>query len=273
MRIAFLLQPQGPDDLTPRINPVTAEVVARLRDWGVRVDLWVPEAGAVDLFALRPEHDLYVLKSKTALALSLGGALAVAGARLLNTVRSCALARDKIAVTALLAAAGVPVPPSWATGQGARLRPLLAEGPLWVKPQRGSKGLGVRRLRHGAEVDDRLTPADSAGLPLPVFAQREVPSAGRDLKVYVVGDRAWAVEKPWPVRTLEDKVGIPTELPSGIRTATLRCGEVVGLELYGVDFVVAGDGFFAVDVNAFPGFRGPADLPRRLAGYVRERAA
>src|SRR5918992_5263332 len=98
MRVAFLLQPTGPDDLRPRINPVTGEVIARLQERGVRVDTAVPEDGAVDLADVRPAHDLYVLKSKTPLALSLGGALSVAGASVLNSVRSCGLVRDKIAV-------------------------------------------------------------------------------------------------------------------------------------------------------------------------------
>lgn len=140
MRIAVLLEPRGPENVSPRIGPVMAEVVARLRDRGVHVDLWVPEAGGVDLFTVRPEHDLYVLKSKTALALSLGNILAASDARLLNTMRANALARDKVAATALLASAGVPVPPSWAIARANWFRPLLGEGPLWVKPQFGGRG-------------------------------------------------------------------------------------------------------------------------------------
>ena len=277
MRIAFLLEPLAPADSAPRINPVTAEVIGRLRERGARVDLIVPENGCVDLAELRPAHDLYVLKSKTPLALSYGGALAGAGAPAVNSFWSCTLVRDKIAAAALLAGAGIPVPPSWATGQAGNLLPLLAGGPLWLKSQRGSKGRGVHRVCDATALHDALGGAtlwaDPQGLPLPLFAQREVPSRGRDLKTYIVGDQIWAVEKPWPVRTPEDKAGRPAELPPRIREAALRCGRVLGLELYGVDFLVSEAGSFVVDVNAFPGFRGPAAVPRALAEYLYGRAA
>ena len=270
MRIAFVLRQSAPD--VPSVSVVTAEIIACLRERGVWVDLVVPEDGPLDLAEIRPTHDLYVLKSKTPLALSLAGALTAAGARVVNTVRSCHLTRDKITATAVLAASGVPVPASWTTGRATLLRPLLEEAPLWVKPQRGSQGRGVRRLRGLTDLDDCEVPTDPYGLPLPLFAQREVSSDSQDLKVYVVGDELWALAKPFPARTAQDKMGTPAHLPPDIRTAALVCGEVLGLELYGVDFLVAGDRFFAVDVNAFPGYKGAVEASRYLAAYLYERA-
>jgi ribosomal protein S6--L-glutamate ligase len=271
MRIAFLLQRTQPNDPTPRINPVTDEVIACLRARGVHVDLLVPENDPVVLGEFQSLHDLYVLKSKTPLALSLAGALAMAGAITLNTVESCNLARDKIVCTALLAWRGVPVPPSWATGQPSKL-PHLWEGPLWIKPQRGSKGRGVVRVESPAELGLLKPLWDPFGLPLPLFAQAEVPFEGDVLKVYVVGDRAWAVSKPWPVRTLEDKNGRRAFLPPDIEAAAIACGHALGLEIYGVDVLVRGDAFYVVDVNAFPGFRGPPEGPACIADYIYERA-
>jgi ribosomal protein S6--L-glutamate ligase len=272
VRIAFLLQRAQPDDPTPRINPVTDEVIARLRARGVQVDLVVPENGCLVLDDIQPQYDLYVLKSKTPLALSLAGALAMAGAETVNTVESCNLVRDKMVYTAVLAARGVPVPPSWATGHPAMLLPLVQEGPLWVKPQRGSKGKGVIRVASPAQLGLLPMRADPCGLPLPLFAQEEVPSEGDDMKVYVVGDRAWALTKPWPVRTVADKYGRRTFLPPAIEAAARACGQVLGLEIFGVDFLVQGDSFFVVDVNAFPGFRGPEEGPACIADYIYERA-
>ncbi|HEV8634783.1 MAG TPA: hypothetical protein VG370_11165 [Chloroflexota bacterium] len=272
MRIAFLLERTQPDNPAPRINPVTGDVIAHLRERGVQADLIVPENGCVEISDGRPRHDLYVLKSKTPLALSLARALAMAGARIVNTVEACTLVRDKIACTAVLAARGVPVPPSWATGQATSLLSLLDEGPLWMKPQRGSKGRGVLRVESPVGLAPFQTHLDQCGLPLPLFAQREVPSDGGVLKVYVVGDRAWAVAKPWPARTVEDKLGRPASLPPAVEAAALACGRVLGLEIYGVDFLVDGGQFAAVDVNAWPGFRGPADAPTCIAAYLYERA-
>jgi ribosomal protein S6--L-glutamate ligase len=272
VRIAYLLQRAQPDDPTPRINPVTDEIIGRLRARGALVDLVVPENACVDIGDVRPLYDLYVLKSKTPLALSLAGALAMAGARFINTVEACHLVRDKVVCTALLAASGVPVPPSWATGQAAKLLPLVREKPLWVKPQRGSKGRGVLRVDSAAELGLLPPGADPCGLPLPLFAQEEAPSEGSDLKVYVAGGRAWAIAKPWPVRTVEDKLGRPAFLPPAIEAVALACGRALGLEIYGVDFLVCSDGFVVVDVNALPGFRGPAEGPACIADYIYTRA-
>ena len=64
-RIAFFLQRTGPDSDAPRISPLAQEIIARLRERGLWVDLIVPENGPVDLADVRPMHDLYVLKSET----------------------------------------------------------------------------------------------------------------------------------------------------------------------------------------------------------------
>ncbi len=256
----------------PRVSPLTEEIIVRLTERNALVDLIVPESGPQDMADIRPQHDLYVVKSETVLALSVAGALTVAGANVVNTFRSCALTRDKIAATAILAGAGISVPPSWATGQPARLQPLLAEGPLWIKPQRGCQGMGVHRLAGPGELEGQESPTDAYGLPLPLFAQREVPTSGRDLKVYVAGDAVWATTRSFPARTLRDKIGTPVAPPRAIRTAALACGRALGLELYGVDFLVAEERFFAVDVNVFPGYKGVAEAPRALADFLYRRA-
>jgi ribosomal protein S6--L-glutamate ligase len=277
-RIAFLLQRSQTEPSAgsePRLSMVTTEIVARLRDvYGARVDLLTPEDRTLELGHLGAEHDLYVLKAKTPITLAVAGAAAAAGARVINSFESSTLTRDKLATTAVLAASGVPLPPSWATGRPELLRDVLDRGPLWIKPQRGSQGHGVRRLTSTAEFDGAACSArDAYGLPVPVFAQQDVPSGGRDLKVYVVGEQMWAITRPFPARTLEDKLGAPCRVPPMIREAAVACGRALGLELYGVDFLVAGDQFFAVDVNALPGYKGVPEAPAAIADYVYERTS
>ena len=272
VRIAFLLKGSEADRAIPCVSALTEHVIARLWGRGARVDLIVPENGPLDIAQVRPAHDLYVLNEKSPLILSLAGALTVAGALVVNTFRSCNLTRDKVTATTVLAGAGVPVPPSWTTGQPALLQSLLAEGPLWLKPPRGSRGMGVFRLTDPGGLDGQEAPADVYGLPLPLFAQREVASDGRDLKVFVVGQQVWAIARPFPAHTLEEKVGTPVSLRSDIRAAALACGRALGLELYGADFLAAGDRFFAVDVNAFPGYKGAPEASAALADYLYRRA-
>jgi ribosomal protein S6--L-glutamate ligase len=265
-RIGFLLD--AGDGGEAHVSAVSREVIARLQGRGARVEIIAPQSAAHDIARLRPAHDLYVLKDKTPLILSLAGALTVAGARMVNSVDACRLARDKVAATAVLGAAGVPVPPSWATGSAARLRALLDDGPLWLKAPRGSRGVGVARLTSATALDAHAAPSDAHGLPLPLFAQREVPSAGGDLKVFVVGERTWAIVRRFPARTLEDKLGTPVSVPPAARAAALACGRALGLELYGVDFLRSEDGLVVVDVNALPGYKGAPEAPGALAEYL-----
>lgn len=271
MRIGFLLQALGPGNGTPRVSSLTHEIIDRLVERDVLVDLIIPEDRLLDIAEVRAEHDLYVLKSETPLALSLAGALSVAGAVVVNTFRSCNLTRDKIAATAVLAAAGVPVPPSWATGRRGLLQPLLAEGPVWLKPRRGRGDTGVCRVVEPSGLDGHAF-TDTYGLPLPVFAQRDVPSDGEDLKVFVAGSHVWAIRRPYPAHTLQEKMGTPASLASNVQAAALMCGKVLGLELYGVDFLAAEGRFYVVDVNAFPGYKGAAGASWILANYLFRRA-
>lgn len=272
MEIAFLLQDSGSEDHAPHVSSVTRDIIDRLRERGANVDLLVPEKKSIDLSSIRPSHDLYVLKSKTPLALSLAGALAATGANIVNTYRATLLAKDKIASTAILSASDIPVPPSWTTGQPSCLDPLIEEGPLWIKPPHGSRGRGVRRVSTFADMDGQSPPVDAYGLPLSLFVQKEVPSGGRDIKVYVVGRRVWAISRPWPAHTIEDKMGTPASISPEIQSIALSCGRVLGLELYGVDFLVTRDQSFVIDVNAFPGFKGATKVPFHLAEYIYERA-
>lgn len=266
MRMAFLVQRSDLDD------PVAADVIADLKGKGVRADLVLLEEERFDLSDLKPAYDLYVLRSKTPLTLSFAGALTIAGAEVANTVRACSLVRDKIASLPLLAASGAPVPPSWATGGIDLLRPLFEEGSLWLKPPGGSRGRGVRRLTRASDLDGLEESKDPYGLPLPLFAQREVSSDGLDYKVYVVGETLWAIARPYPARTLEEKRGRPISPSPEVRKAALACGRALGLEFYGVDFLVDRDRFHVVDINAFPGYKGVAEAPSYLAVYLYERA-
>jgi ribosomal protein S6--L-glutamate ligase len=257
---------------------VTAETLARLRERGAQVDVLVAGAEVLDVAALtliKPQHDLYVLKSKSPLTHSLAGALEVAGAPVVNSFTASMLTWDKLATTRVLAAAGVPVPASWASGRADRFAPLLDGGALWIKPQHGKSGSGVRRVTHATELGASTEALDPYGFPLPLFAQRDVPSGGRDFKVYVIGDRMWSMTKPWPPPTPGDKSGTPVPLPPAMGEAALTAGRALGLDLYGVDFLVppeAPEAFAVVDVNAFPGYNGLAEAPAALADYLYQRA-
>jgi ribosomal protein S6--L-glutamate ligase len=90
--------------------------------------------------------------------------------------------------------------------------------------------------------------------------------------VYVVGTQTWAISRRFPARTLEEKFGAPAAISATIRDVALAAGAALGLELYGVDFLVAGEHFWVVDVNAFPGYKGVLEAPAAVARYLYQSA-
>ena len=143
MKLCFLLARRVP----PRPSPILLDVFKILRQRGLAVASGIPEEAVTRPDQMRPEHDLYLLKSHTELAQSVAGVLYDQGARLLNPFRSCVITQDKILASRRLRAAGIPTPRSWITGEPARLRPILDETPLIIKPHRGHRGAGIHLVR------------------------------------------------------------------------------------------------------------------------------
>lgn len=245
------------------VNPNLEEMVQELSLRGATVDLIYPDVQTTSLADWRVEHDLYLLKSGTESALSMAGALHVQGAAILNPYPTTVLLRNKIIVTRTLQAAGIPTPETYIAPEPEGLLPFLEEGPLIVKPYRGSRGEGVQIV---------LTPQELAAVPVdgPVLAQRyHQPDPGEaDRKIYRIGDEIFGVKRIWPLRTYQDKYGEPFEVPSELSDIAARCGEAFGLGLYGLDVVISKGQPYVVDVNKFGSFIGVPDAPSRLARYV-----
>jgi len=256
MRVGMLLVKHPPE----RKSPILPEIVSLLRDRGDTVDLIYPDESLTDLSQVKVEHDLYVLKSGTETALSLAGALHAQRANILNPYPAAAALRDKIVSTRALQAAGIPVPETWIARDTRELEPLLESGALVVKPYRGSQGRGVRVVRAPTELS-----GSGEGV---VFAQRYHAPDGPDCKLYCIGDRVFGVRRVWPPKTYEDKLGEPFEVPGELREIALRCGEVFGLRLFGVDAVVSGGRPYVVDMQCFPGFKGVPGAAALLAEQI-----
>jgi ribosomal protein S6--L-glutamate ligase len=258
MKLGILLVRHPPE----RPSPIVPETIRILREWRVRVDVIYADERSFDLAALVPDCDLYVLKSGTETALSIAGAFHAAGAAMLNAYPVAAVCRDKIVSTRLLAAAGVPVPPSWVAGRVELLRDALDDGPLIVKPYRGSQGRGV------AVVTDTAALRTLGELPGPVFAQRHVSRDGLDHKMYCIGGRVFGVRRKWPARSLTEKLGEPFTVPAELNDLVLRAGAAFGMNLFGLDVVFSHGRPLVVDISSFPGFKGVPDAALRLAEYI-----
>lgn len=245
-----------------RSSPVMPEVARLLTEWGADVEVIYPDDRVTDVSRVRVERDLYVLKSGTELALSLAGVLQMAGAAILNPYPACVMLRDKIVTTGVLARAGVPIPETLITSRPGLLAPFLEDGPLVVKPYRGSQGRGVSVVWDTEEID-QLPDLDG-----PLLVQRYYEPDGRDRKIYCIGGQIFGVKRVWPARTYTEKLGEPFTVTPELREITMRVARALGLGLFGIDFIISNGRPLVVDASSFPGFKGVPDAPLRLADYL-----
>jgi ribosomal protein S6--L-glutamate ligase len=244
-----------------KVSPIMPEVVELLTGWGAEVETICPDDELTRLSDLRVEHDVYVLKSGSELALSLAGALHEAGATIVNPYPVAAACRDKVIATSVLQSAGVPTPETYLAAHVSELAPLLDEGPLVAKPYRGTNGVGVHTVWDPDQLDD----VAQGGV---IFAQRYHKPEGRDRKIYVIGGQVFGVKRVWPARTYEEKLGEPFIISRELREIALACGRAFGIELYGLDIIMSDGRPYVVDISSFPGFKGVPDASLRLADYL-----
>jgi len=252
MRIGIIL-----DQMTPNVE----QAVDLLSRQGVRVDLTHPERQLISLSRVRVENDLYLLKSGSDIALTLAGALHALGAATLNPYPTVAMMRNKIIVTRMLQAAGLPAPETYVAGDPQAFRPLLDSGPLILKPYRGSRGHGIRVVRDPRDLDA----VASDGL---LLAQRYHEPDGPDFKIYCIGGRLFGVRRKFPIQSYEDKLGTPFTPSPELADIARRCGRVFGIDLYGLDIVMSGGQPFVVDVQKLGSYMGVPDAPRLLADHL-----
>jgi len=263
MHLHFVLVRRVP----PVPSPVLAEVGERLTERGFVVTGDIPEEVLTRVDDCSTGDHLVLLKSHTELALSIAGVLHHEGVRMLNPYESCILTQDKLTSFRRLGTCGVPVPRTWVTSDLDLIPPLLEDGPLVVKPVRGHRGAGVVVIREPQDLKSVCRPADS----VPLVVQDHIPGPGEDLKVYVVGDDVFAARKPFAPDSFT-KPGRPVPVTEEVRSAALRCGEALGLGLYGLDVIESEAGPVVVDVNYFPGYKGVPGAPEKIASYIERYA-
>jgi ribosomal protein S6--L-glutamate ligase len=112
--------------------------------------------------------------------------------------------------------------------------------------------------------------------PEPVaIAQQLVRDDGMDLKLYGIGRDVWAIRKPSPLTPPAAGARQPGQVALTVALAALarRCGELFGLDLYGVDCVETPEGPVVIEVNEYPNYTAVPGADQRLATLVERRAA
>ena len=249
-----------------RRNPVFSEALELLRGRGAEVEEINPRLISVELSELRVRHDLYIIKSiSNPMAASVAATYHALGAATFNPYPIVRMIRNKIAALRLLDEYGVPVPDTYVGADAEALVTLLEEGPLVVKPYKGSRGIGVERVN----TRDELLAA-AAGPP--VLAQRFHPSDdGLDHKISMIGGEIFGVRRKFPITVYAEKAGTPLEVDDETRAIAVRIAEALKIDTFSFDIIVSGGRPWVVDVSSFGSMMGVPDAAERIAARI-ERA-
>lgn len=186
------------------------------------------------------------------------------GVAVLNTPRAIERTVNKFYTSALLQRAGLATPGTIVCERPAdAMTAFRSMGDAIVKPLFGSMGLGMVRVSD-EETAWRVFRALEAIRGV-YYLQRAVAHRGRDVRVFVIGDRVvGAIERSAPGgrggwRTNVARGGRPRamELPAEWCAMALRASRAVGTEYAGVDLLPGDDGtVYVLEVNGIPGWRG-----------------
>jgi ribosomal protein S6--L-glutamate ligase len=252
------------------MQPQPADAIAAFHAAGHDVDLVVADRHVADL-AAHADVDVMLARGRSPVLVSLLRAAEAAGIPVANPAAAVSAVVDKAGMGAALAAAGVPVPRTWVGPVDGLTRWADLEFPLVLKPVFGDNARGLVVVRSRAELTTVPWPEPVA------LVQTFHRGDGVDLKLYVVGDRVWAVRRPSPVDAAGalrsvTTAGDPVPVTPLLAELALRCGQVFGLRIYGVDCVDGADGPLVVEVNDFPNYRGAVGASEAIADLVADLA-
>jgi ribosomal protein S6--L-glutamate ligase len=189
---------------------------------------------------------------------------AMLGVPTLNDAAGIAASRNKMRALQLLAAGGVPVPPTVMAASASDLRELvkLVGGlPVLIKLLTPSEKPGMMVCESLQSMEAALEAVLSMGHNL--IVQRYVRrKRERDLRALVVGERvvAWVERRARPgklLHTLARGASLKAvRVPAALDQLAVKAARVVGLDLAAVDLLEAGGGPMVFDVNSSPGLQG-----------------
>jgi len=209
--------------------------------------------------------------------------LEAAGKIVINPARAIEAAVDKYLATARLQAAGLTVP---RTRVSQTVDDALADfaalgGDIVLKPLFGAEGRGITRIADEALAQRAFSLL--VGLGAVIYQQEFVPHDGCDLRVFVVGRKAWGMRRrnplDWRTNVSRGATAEPLELTAELVELARRASDAVDAPLAGVDLLPGRDGrLYAIEVNAVPGWQALSratgvDLAERVLEYVAARVS
>lgn len=187
---------------------------------------------------------------------------------------------DKYYTSSLLAAAGLPTPPTVVTENYSEAMAAFVElgEDVVVKPLFGSLGRGMVRVTD-PDIAHRVFRALDLGRYV-YYLQRFIPHDNQDLRVFVLGDRVVGAMlrqgDSWKTNIARGARPRAVTLRPAEEELALAAARVLGATYAGVDLLRSREGeLYVLEVNGIPGWQGlqevcPVDIAGEIAGFVLE---
>jgi len=186
------------------------------------------------------------------------------GIQVVNSPRTIERSVDKFYTSAILSEAGLDTPETVVCERSEdAIAAFRVMGDVIIKPLFGSMGLGMVRVSD-EEMAWRVFRALDAIRGV-YYVQRVVDHGGRDIRVFVVGDRVVAAmeRRPsdrgpgWRTNYSRGGTAAPITLSADVADLAIRAAAAVGADYAGVDLLPDRDRrIYALEVNGIPGWQG-----------------
>jgi len=181
-----------------------------------------------------------------------------------NTAHGISNSRDKLRSLQILSRHGVGLPRTTFVRDKRDVLPAIDRvggAPVVIKLIEGTQGIGVLLAESVKQAESiiELLQSQKQNVLIQKFVAE---SKGRDVRAFVVGDQVVAamrrVAQGQEFRSNVHRGGLaePVELSEEYRETAVRCTQIMGLRVAGVDMLEAADGPQVMEVNSSPGLEG-----------------
>lgn len=187
-----------------------------------------------------------------------------AGVRCINRIPAAMACANRWTLMSRLRNGGIAIPETYLIDSWATVLEQTQGTPSVVKALDGELGRGAHVLLAPDGVLPSIKPFDG-----PFIVQEYLPGNPTVNKVYVAGSKMRGlVKKSLIVKELDDTYVVPFAVRDQLQEISARVGNVLSLDIFGVDYLDGPHGPTVIDVNPFPGFRGIPDASRIIAEHV-----
>ena len=184
---------------------------------------------------------------------------AAGGLPIVNPPAALEWAIDKYSSVQMASSLGIEVPPTMVSQdrrQAMRDYELLG-GDVVIKPLFGGEGRGVMRVQHPELARTIFGTLETSGLV--IYQQRFEPPGGRDLRIFIAGDRVACVARrnddDFRTNRIAGGTASATEPPKELIEQSRRVMELLKLKIAAVDWIETNTGPKWLEINAIPGWK------------------